>query len=78
MGAFVFASRITHPVVPIAHNAGEFWPKHSFIKYPGTITVSVGESFNASQMEALEVKEKVEGWIRRELLEIGDSSRWNR
>ena len=78
MGAFIFASRITHPVVPIAHNAGEFWPKHSFVKYPGTITVSIGESFNASQMEASEVKDKVEKWIRQELLEIGDSSRWNR
>jgi len=78
MGAFIFASRITHPVVPIAHNAGEYWPKHSFIKYPGTITVSIGESFNASQMDASQVKEKVEGWIRHELLEIGDSSRWNR
>ncbi|MCW9047085.1 MAG: 1-acyl-sn-glycerol-3-phosphate acyltransferase [Gammaproteobacteria bacterium] len=78
MGAFVFASRITHPVVPIAHNAGEFWPKHSFIKYPGTITVSIGEPFKANQMEASEVKDKVEKWIRRELLEISDSSRWNR
>lgn len=78
MGAFIFASRITHPVVPIAHNAGEFWPKHSFVKYPGTITVSIGESFNASEMDASEVKDKVEKWIRQELLEIGDSSRWNR
>jgi len=78
MGAFIFASRITHPVVPIAHNAGEFWPKHSFVKYPGTITVSIGESFNASQMEASEVKDKVETWIRQELLEISDSLRWNR
>ena len=78
MGAFIFASRISHPVVPIAHNAGEYWPKHSFIKYPGTITVSIGESFNASQMDASEVKEKVENWIRKELLEIGDSNRWKR
>ncbi|MCW8936125.1 MAG: 1-acyl-sn-glycerol-3-phosphate acyltransferase [Gammaproteobacteria bacterium] len=78
MGAFVFASRITHPVLPIAHNAGEFWPRHSFIKYPGTITVSIGKPFNAYQMEVSEVKDKVEKWIRQELLEISDSSRWNR
>jgi len=78
MGAFIFASRITHPVVPIAHNAGEYWPKHSFIKYPGTITVSIGESFNASQMDASKVKEKVESWIRQELLSIGDYNRWER
>ncbi len=78
MGGFVFASRITHPVLPIAHNAGEFWPKHSFIKYPGTITVSIGESFNAIGMKPDQVKTKVEGWIRQELELIGDESRWNR
>jgi len=75
MGAFIFASRIQHPVLPIAHNAGEYWPKHSFIKYPGTITVSIGESFNALGMDASDVKQKVESWIRQELLTISDSIR---
>ena len=28
-------------VIPIAMNAGLFWPKGSFIKYPGTITVKL-------------------------------------
>ena len=78
MGSFIFATRITHPVLPIAHNAGEFWPKHSFIKYPGTITVSIGEPFNAGGMEPSDVKDKVEGWIKEEIKVIGDSSRWNR
>lgn len=59
MGGFIFATRITHPVLPVAHNAGEFWPKHSFIKYPGTITVSIGEAFNANGMESNEVKERL-------------------
>ncbi|VAW66242.1 Acyl-CoA:1-acyl-sn-glycerol-3-phosphate acyltransferase [hydrothermal vent metagenome] len=66
-GGFIFASRITHPVLPVAHNAGKFWPKHSFIKYPGVITVSIGKAFSAHGMEHEEVKEKVEGWIKREL-----------
>lgn len=78
MGGFIFATRITHPVLPIAHNAGEFWPKHSFVKYPGTITVSIGEPFNAAGMEPNEVKEKVEGWIKQELKIIGDPARWVR
>ncbi len=78
MGAFVFASRISHLVLPIAHNAGEFWPKHSFIKYPGTITVSIGKPFNGKDMDSSEIKKKVEKWIREELEEIGDSARWGR
>ena len=78
MGGFIFASRITHPVLPVAHNAGEFWPKHSFVKYPGTITVSIGEAFNAQGMEPSDVKSRVEGWIKQELEIISDKSRWNR
>jgi len=78
MGGFIFASRITHPVVPVAHNAGEFWPKHSFIKYPGTITISIGEAINAQGMDPNDVKQKVESWIKQELEIISDSSRWNR
>ena len=29
------------PVVPIAHNAGSFWGRKTFLKRPGTITVQV-------------------------------------
>ena len=78
MGGFIFATRINHPVLPVAHNAGEFWPKHSFIKYPGTITVSIGEPVYANGMKAEEVKDKIESWIKQELKEISDPKRWNR
>lgn len=31
------------PVVPVALNSGVFWPRHGFIKKPGTITVEILE-----------------------------------
>lgn len=31
------------PVIPIAHNAGLFWPRRGFIKYPGCIILEVLE-----------------------------------
>jgi len=72
MGGFIFASRINHPVIPVAHNAGEYWPKHSFIKHPGTITVSIGKPINADSMEPADIKKEVEGWIKQELKEISE------
>jgi 1-acyl-sn-glycerol-3-phosphate acyltransferase len=30
------------PVLPIAHNAGEFWPKQGWRKTPGTVQVIIG------------------------------------
>jgi len=32
-------SHLKIPVVPVAHNAGLYWPRRGFIKYPGTITL---------------------------------------
>jgi 1-acyl-sn-glycerol-3-phosphate acyltransferase len=32
-GGSVLAVETGHPVIPIAHNAGEFWPRHSFLKW---------------------------------------------
>ena len=28
-------------MVPVAVNSGLFWPKNSFLKYPGTVTFSI-------------------------------------
>ncbi len=51
-------------VLPVAHNAGYHWPSGKFIKYPGTITVTIGEPIDSSGRSARELIEEVEGWIR--------------
>jgi 1-acyl-sn-glycerol-3-phosphate acyltransferase len=30
-------NRLKLPVVPVAHNAGLFWPRRKFLRYPGTL-----------------------------------------
>ena len=55
------------PVVPIAMNSGECWPKNSFIKRPGTITVSIGKPIAPDGMDAVQLLEKVENWIESEM-----------
>jgi len=54
-------------VVPIAHNAGECWPKNSFIKKPGLITVSIGKPIAPEGMDSSELMAKVENWIESEM-----------
>lgn len=56
-----------YPVYPLAHNAGEFWPRHSFIKLPGTITVSIGKPFDVHGMSPGEINTKVKIWIEGEV-----------
>lgn len=66
------------PVVPVAHNAGEFWPRHSFIKWPGRIKVCIGPVINPDGKTADEVNKEAETWIENKMKEISDPSRWHR
>jgi 1-acyl-sn-glycerol-3-phosphate acyltransferase len=54
-------------VVPIAVNAGECWPKNSFIKKPGVITVSIGKPISPEGLNAGQLIQKVENWIESEM-----------
>ncbi len=40
-GVAVLYEQLQVPMLPVAHNAGLFWPRHSFWKYPGHITVRI-------------------------------------
>ena len=55
------------PIVPVAHNAGDCWPARAFLKYPGTITVVIGEPVTTDDKSANELTEQIEYWIRRQL-----------
>jgi 1-acyl-sn-glycerol-3-phosphate acyltransferase len=54
-------------VVPIAHNSGECWPKNSFIKRPGLITVSIGKPIAPENHTADSLMQEVENWIESEM-----------
>jgi 1-acyl-sn-glycerol-3-phosphate acyltransferase len=59
-------------VVPVAHNAGTLWGKNSFIKLPGTITVSIGAPIDPTGMDTNELNARVEEWIELEVARICD------
>lgn len=58
------------PVVPIAHNAGYFWPRGFFIKKPGTIKMAIGPMIDPKGKTATQLNELVENWIREKSLEL--------
>jgi len=78
LGGSILAVETGHPVVPIAHNAGEFWPRHSFLKWPGNITLRIGPVIETSGMTAEQVNARAHDWIEAQMQEISDPSRWNR
>ncbi len=55
------------PVVPIAHNAGECWPRNAFVKRPGLITVSIGKPIASTGVSATQLNEQAKEWIETEM-----------
>jgi len=56
-------------IVPIAHNAGKFWPKQSIMKNSGTIQVVIGEAFTPQSDNLSEITEEVRDWIENAIIE---------
>lgn len=73
LGGAWLACQTDAPVVPVAHNAGTIWGKNAFIKYPGTITVSIGPTLRPEGMKADVLNRKVEDWIEAEVTRLGSA-----
>lgn len=72
IGGAIVSEDTGYAVVPIAHNAGEFWPRHSWIKWPGTIRVVIGESIDPEGKKADQINDEVKQWITSTCDEISD------
>lgn len=66
-GGAMLACRTNSIVIPIAHNAGECWPRNAFIKTPGMITVSFGPAIHSEGMSQAALNQAVEDWIEGEM-----------
>lgn len=67
MGGARLAVRTGTPVIPVAHNAGELWPRRAFIKRPGLVTVSIGPPIDPAGLNADELNRQVRDWIETEM-----------
>ena len=55
------------PVVPIAHNAGDVWPRDKWLKKPGTVHVWIGAPIPPAGHTADSQMAEVERWIEGEM-----------
>jgi 1-acyl-sn-glycerol-3-phosphate acyltransferase len=73
-GGTRLATQLDVPVVPIAHNAGERWPRNSFIKTPGLVTISIGPPISATGKTSDSLMAEVEHWIETEMRRLSPSA----
>jgi 1-acyl-sn-glycerol-3-phosphate acyltransferase len=70
IGGTVLAERTGYPIYPVAHNAGEYWPRRSFIKHPGVIQVRIGAPISPAGKSAQAILDEASGWIEQQMAEI--------
>ena len=75
MGGAVLAAETGYPVVPVAHNAGSFWPRRGFLKRPGTIRVVFGPVIDPRGQTAEEIIKQAEEWVENKMVELESESR---
>jgi len=61
------------PIVPVAHNAGDFWRRREFVKRPGTVRFVIGPPIDASTQPPKETNLIVQDWIENKMREISSA-----
>lgn len=75
VGGAVLAEKSGYPVLPVAHNAGEFWGRREFIKRPGTIRIAFGPLIESQGKSAQQINAEAEAWIEAKVDEISPGLR---
>ena len=57
-------------IVPVAHNAGDFWARHQFRKYPGTVRFCIGPPIDPAGRSPKDTNLLVQEWIESKMREI--------
>ena len=58
------------PIVPVAHNAGDFWPRRGLKKRPGLIRFCIGPPIDPADRPPRETNLMVQDWIESRMREI--------
>ncbi|WP_375740784.1 lysophospholipid acyltransferase family protein [Pseudomonas boanensis] len=67
-GGAALAANANLPVLPVAHNAGTYWPKEGWAKYPGTIQVVIGPPMYAEgegPRSIAELNDRAYAWVEQ-------------
>lgn len=78
LGGAILAEKTGYSILPIAHNAGEYWPRHSWIKWPGTIKVVIGKPIDPAGKKPNEIIQQVQQWITNTGEKISDKEQLKR
>jgi 1-acyl-sn-glycerol-3-phosphate acyltransferase len=66
LSGFMLAEATGAPILPVAHNAGDYWPRYAFVKQPGEIVLSIGAPIRPKGRGAQALADETFRWIDSE------------
>jgi 1-acyl-sn-glycerol-3-phosphate acyltransferase len=66
----LLADKSKRLLIPVAHNAGYYWPRRSWKKRPGTVRFCIGPPIDPQGRELREVNAEIQDWIEKKLVEL--------
>lgn len=66
----LLAARTGRAVVPVAHNAGDYWPRRGWLKRAGTIRLVIGPPIPTLGREPRAINEDAQRWIEATVARI--------
>ncbi len=63
MSGALLATAAGREIVPVAHNAGYFWPRRGWLKKPGTIRLVIGPPIQTAGRDPRAINEEAQRWI---------------
>jgi 1-acyl-sn-glycerol-3-phosphate acyltransferase len=70
IGGARLAVETGYPVIPVAHDAGHYWPKRGFLKQPGVIRMVVGPKIEVSSISAAELNQRLFDWMEAQMTQL--------
>ena len=65
-GGSILAAQSGAPIIPVAHNSGNFWARKQLTKKSGTIKVKIGPAIKSNGKTAEQINQEVFNWINKE------------
>jgi 1-acyl-sn-glycerol-3-phosphate acyltransferase len=70
LGGALLAKAAGVPVIPVAHNAGSYWRRRAWVKYPGTIRVRIGAPIATGALDPQQITDAARTWIEGQMGEL--------
>ena len=69
-GGGMLAEKSGAKIIPVAHNAGYFWPRNNITKKSGVIKIIIGPAIDPKGKTVTEITDEVETWIENTVNEL--------